>query len=585
MITTVATMGSGVSSTLIISSSFELFQDPTVTQFQEVVAMSVFRLFRTVSVVTGVAAVILSAAALFSACSSGKPSYPFTEKRPLTDEYYGVKVVDDYRWLDDLSDPKVRAWNDAQNQLTRSVLDKVPARSRLYERLKAIVGENSSSYFNLIRRSKLFALKQQPPKDQPFIVALVSPDEPTGEKVVVDPNQRDAQGTTAIDFFVPSRDGRLLAVCMSKNGSEDGSVYVFDVETGKQLADVVPRVQYPTGGGSVAWNKDASGFYYTRYPQGNERPKEDLNFYQQIYYHKLGTPPSEDAYVIGKEFPRIAEIQLTTSNDGTYLLATVANGDGGEYAHYLLMPSGRWIQITQFSDEVTLAEFGKDGRLYLLAHKNTPRGKILATPLVKPELSSAREIVPESDAAIESFLPTTNFVYVNDMIGGPSRIRLFDLKGTSQGTIPSPAVASVGSLVDLGADGVLYGQETYLVPFAFYHYDPATRNLPKNQSLHFVERQFRRLRGGQRACVVQGWDESADQYHPEERDGSGRQESDHPVRLRWIWCQYGTLFLLRQARVVGPRRALLYRQSPWGRRIRRGVAQSRQAYEKAECLR
>jgi prolyl oligopeptidase len=436
--------------------------------------MSVFRLLRTVFDEIAVAVVIVFAAALFYACSSGKPSYPFTEKRPVTDEYHGVKVVDDYRWLDDLTDPKVRSWNDAQNQLTRSVLDKVPARSRLYERLKAIVGENSSSYFNLIRRSKLFALKQQPPKDQPFIVALASPDEPTGEKVVVDPNQLDAQGTTAIDFFVPSRDGRLLAVCMSKNGSEDGSVSVFDVETGKPLADVVPRVQYPTAGGSVAWNTDASGFYYTRYPQGNERPKEDRNFYQQVYYHRLGTPPSEDTYVIGKEFPRIAEIRLTTSNDGTYLLATVANGDGGEFAHDLLTPSGKWIQITQFSDEVTQASFGRDGRLYLLAHKNSPRGKILAIPLVKPELSSAAEIVPESDAAIESFLPTTNFVYVNDIIGGPSRIRLFDLYGRSKGIIPAPAVASVGSLVDLGADEVLYGLETYLVPFAFYHYDPAT---------------------------------------------------------------------------------------------------------------
>jgi prolyl oligopeptidase len=436
--------------------------------------MTVFRLLRTVFVNTAVFAAILSTAALFSACSSGKPAYPPTEKRPLTDEYYGVKVVDDYRWLDDLADPKVRAWNDAQNQLTRSMLDKVPARSPLYEKLKAIIGEQSSSYFGLIRRSKLFALKEQPPKNQPFIVTMDSPDEPAAEKVVVDPNQIDARGTTAIDFFVPSRDGRLLAVCMSKNGSEDGSIYVFEVETGRQLADVVPRAQYPTGGGSVAWNKEASGFYYTRYPQGSERPKEDVNFYQQVYFHKLGTAPSEDTYAIGKEFPRIAEIRLSTSDDGSYLLAKVANGDGGEFAHYLLIPSGKWIPITQFSDEATLASFGKDGRLYLLSHKNAPRGKILAMPLVKPGLSTAREIVPEGDVAIVSFLPTKSLLYVNDMIGGPSQIRLFDLQGTPKGTIPSPAVASVGSLVDLGADGVLYGLETYLTPFAFYHYDPAT---------------------------------------------------------------------------------------------------------------
>jgi prolyl oligopeptidase len=456
---------------LIISPSFVLFQNPTVIPTQEAVAMSVIRPVRLASIIT---AVTLTATVLFSGCSSGKLSYPLSEKQPLTDEYHGVKVVDDYRWLDNLGDPKVRAWNDAQNQLTRSILDKVPSRPRLYERLKAIIGENSSSYFSLIRRSKLFALKHQPPKNQPLIVMMVSPDEPAAEKVLVDPNQIDVQGTTAIDFFVPSRDGRLLAVCMSKNGTEDGSMYVFDAETGGQLADVVPRVQYPTGGGSVAWNKDASGFYYTRYPQGNERPREDLNFYQQVYYHKLGTPASDDTYAIGKEFPRIAEIRLSTSDDGIYILATVANGDGGEFAHYLLIPAGQWIQITQFSDDVTLALFGKDGKLYLLSHKNAPGGKILAMPLVKPALSSAREIVPESDGAIESFLPTRKFVYVNTMIGGPSQIRLFDLQGTSKGAIPSPAVASVEGLVDLGTDEVLYGQQSYLVPSAFYLYNAAT---------------------------------------------------------------------------------------------------------------
>jgi len=425
-------------------------------------------------IVAGVAAAVLSIAVPFSGCSSGKPSYPSTEKRPLTDEYHGVKVVDNYRWLDDLADPEVRRWNDAQNLLTRSILDGIPARPRLYERLKAIVGDSSSSYFDLVHRSRLFAMKQQPPKDQPFIVTLASPDETASEKILVDPNQIDTKGTTAIDFYVPSLDGRLLAVCMSKDGSEDGSVYIFDVETGKQLADIVPRVQYPTGGGSIAWKGDASGFYYTRYPQGTERPKEDLNFYQQVYYHKLGTPLSEDMYVIGKDFPRIAEIRLATSDDGKYLLVTVANGDGGEFAHYLLDPSGKWIQITQFSDEVTVASFGNDGRLYLLSHKKAPRGKILAVPLLRPDLSSAREIVPESDGAIESFLPTTHCLYVNDMVGGPSQIRLFDLQGTSKGIIPSPPLASVGSLVGLGKDEILYGQETYLLPFAFYRYDPAT---------------------------------------------------------------------------------------------------------------
>ena len=98
----------------------------------------------------------------------------------------------------------------------------------------------------------------------------------------------------------------------------------------------------------MAWNKDASGFYYTRYPQGNERPIEDANFYQQVYFHKLGTPASSDTYVIGKDFPRIAEIKLSTTDDGRYLLVSVANGDGGEFAHYFLNPAGQCAVAHEF---------------------------------------------------------------------------------------------------------------------------------------------------------------------------------------------------------------------------------------------
>src|SRR5262249_35010280 len=149
------------------------------------------------------------------------------------------------------------------------------------------------------------------------------------------------KGTTTIDFYVPSLDGKRVAVSLSEGGSEEGTVYVYETATGKKLSDVIPRVNGGTAGGSVAWDAAGPGLYYTRYPRGNERPKKDLDFYQQVYFHKLGTPTAEDTYAIGKDFPRIAETVLQTSHDGRYLLATVANGDGGEFAHYLLGPSGK----------------------------------------------------------------------------------------------------------------------------------------------------------------------------------------------------------------------------------------------------
>ncbi len=103
---------------------------------------------------------------------------------------------------------------------------------------------------------------------------------------------------------------------MSKAGHEEGDVHVYETKTGRELPDIIPRVNYPTGGGSVAWNEDSSGVYCTRYPRGGERPAEDLNFYQQVYFHRLGTRTEDDAYVIGEEFPRIAETRLSTTRDG-----------------------------------------------------------------------------------------------------------------------------------------------------------------------------------------------------------------------------------------------------------------------------
>src|SRR5262249_24993174 len=159
------------------------------------------------------------------------------------------------------------------------------------------------------------------------------------------------KGTTTIDFYVPSLDGKRVAVSLSEGGSEEGTLHIYETTTGKKLEDVIPRVNGGTAGGSAAWNASRTGFFYTRYPRGHERPKKALDFYQQVYFHKLGTPTSEDKYAIGKHFPRIAEIVLQTTEDGRYVLAIVANGDGGEFAHYLLGPSGKWTQLTRFADK------------------------------------------------------------------------------------------------------------------------------------------------------------------------------------------------------------------------------------------
>src|SRR5581483_6670201 len=207
---------------------------------------------------------------------------------PVTDEYQGVKVVDDYRWLEPASSPEVREWSAQQNSHSRSVLDALPMRGDIVASLNRLYKSESVSFGALsYRGGKLFAMETQPPKLQPFVVTLASPDDPASARAIVDPNAIDPSGATAIDFYVPSLDGKFVAVSMSKGGSEDGAVSIFEVATGKALSDVIPRVNYPTGGGSLAWNGDASGFYYTRYPHAGERAEADLNFYQQVWFHRL----------------------------------------------------------------------------------------------------------------------------------------------------------------------------------------------------------------------------------------------------------------------------------------------------------
>jgi len=409
-------------------------------------------------------------------------SYPGTARRPVSDRYGDVTVVDDYRWLEDARDPDVVEWTAAQNHLTRSRLDALPDRAKIHARITQLLSSTAPAYGEVIVVPQgVLARERRPPRQQAMLVALGDPADPRSERVVLDPNQLDPTGKTAIDFFVPSHDGKRVAVSLSAGGSETGDVHVYDVATGRPLPDVVERVNGGTAGGSLAWTADGSGFWYTRYPRSGERPAADLAFYQQVYFHQLGTSPAGDRYVLGKDFPRIAEIDLRSSPDGHSVLVTVANGDGGEFAFYAIDGRGgaaaRTTRLFGFTDQIVAARFAPDGTLYLISHRGAPRGAVwrLARPYAshRPEL-----VVPEGDGVIDHLAATASRVYVIELLGGPSRLRSFrvaDGKLTSPETVAAPvAVASILALEPIGADDVLYLTESYTTTPGWFRYAPRT---------------------------------------------------------------------------------------------------------------
>ena len=433
----------------------------------------------------------LSLLTFFTIVMSIVSAAPHTEKKAVTDEYHGVKVVDEYRWLEETGSPAVKAWTDVQNKFTRTFLDALPERAGIEAQLTAMYAKDTPSHGGIVARpGRLFALKFQPPKQQRLLVTLKSADDLASEKIVLDPNELEPKGQVAMDWFFPSPDGKLIAVCLSEHGSEDGTLHFYNADTGEHLPDRILRVQYPTGGGSVAWMPDGKAVFYTRYPHKGERPEADANFFQQIYFHKLGTPESADTYSEGRDFPRIAEIDFDTSRDGRWLLARVANGDGGEYAHYVCdtKDGAKWRQVTRFEDGVKEAVIGCDSAtLFLRTVKDAPRGKVLRLSLdAAKTLADAEVLVPESDAVIESLTPTAHYLFITDLIGGPSRIRQFDLAGKNMREIPLPEASGIAQLVALEDrpedDRVLFRKMSYTEPAAWFLFDPAV-GAPKKTAL------------------------------------------------------------------------------------------------------
>jgi prolyl oligopeptidase len=417
------------------------------------------------------AALLIASAGLALAAAPAPPASP---SKPVTDSYFGVPVVDPYRWLEDPADAAVSAWSRAQNDYTRAYLDALPVRAALKARLGKLIKATSPEFRALrVSRDRIFAIYSDPKFQQPMLVTLASDAAPDSRKLVLDPNALDASGLTTIDWYVPSHDGRLVAVSLSRGGSEDGTLHVYEVAGGKEVGTPIPRVQYPTAGGSLAWAGDGKGFWYTRYP-GEDKPEADRHFFLQVYFHTLGQDWQKDALVLGTAdgVPRIGEIFLDNRYAPSVVLASVEDGDGGTWSHWLITHNGTKSRITHFEDKVVAATVAPDYSLYMVSRQNAPNGKVLKLAAGVADLAKARTLVAEGDASIissDADAPrpptlTHDAMLLSYIVGGPNELRVFSLDGKPRGKLGLPPIAAVSDIEALADGDVLFGVSTYLRP-------------------------------------------------------------------------------------------------------------------------
>jgi prolyl oligopeptidase len=389
-----------------------------------------------------------------------------TLKIPVTSTYHGVEVTEDYRWLEDASAPETIGWTRAQQARTRAYLDAIPWRPALRERVERLLRDDSTTYLDLSSGGDLFfAQKDQKPRQRPFLVALTKLDDAGSERVVLDPIVLDPSGETSIDWFVPSPDGRLVAVSLSEHGDEDGTLHVLDVASGEHASAPIPHVNVM--GGSMAWRADGAAIWYTL-------PGDPAGLRQQVWFRDLGA--GTDRLDLDGPFadPQIAENFLSSSRDGRWVLDRVQKGDGGEWQLFVRSQddSAPWWQVADIPDRCVHAVLGDDA-LYLLSRHDAPRGKVLRLPLHPgATITEAEEIVPTGDLAIDDLAVTREVVWVVDLDGGPQRLRRFDTEGRPLAEVDLPPVSSVSSyrarLTRLRSDLVAWLQASDTDPGAWW---------------------------------------------------------------------------------------------------------------------
>lgn len=440
--------------------------------------------------------------------------YPESRRKDTTNSYHAVVVADPYQWLEDWSSAEVKAWSAAQNGVARSFLDALGHRAEIAKRVEAVVSADTVSYYAAQRiGDQAWFMKYAPPKQQPFLVQINADGDLSSERVIFDPAAADESGSTSVEWFEVSPDGKLLAIALTKAGAEIADLHIIDLASGERVDEVVPRVNGPTAGGDISWDSDSAGFYYTRYPRDGEKSAADQNFYQQLWHRRLGTPLSDDRYEIGELFDRIAEIRVLQHPGSGKVLLTMQYGDSGRFQLYLRETNGAWHRLSRYEDQLVQATFIDEDSLLVLSRESAPRGKFMRMDISALPETQLELMIPEvGDAFASDFYGDPTFIvhgeriYAKTLSGGPQDLQVFDLNGQKKPG-PNLSVSGVGQIIPWD-DGVMVRHYSYLSPNSWLLFDGAQTNkhpLSSTSSVDFkdykVVREFASSRDGTRVPV------------------------------------------------------------------------------------
>ena len=418
---------------------------------------------------------------------SAQSAPPATPRHEVTDTYFGTVIADPYRWMERpvAENPEFRRWLEAQNAHTRSVLDRIPGRGALAERIRRLDDVGVSAVPLAVEGRRWFYLKTEPGVDSRKLYVR---DGSTGtERLLVDPDALDAPAGShfSIDYLIPSPGGRLLAYGLSLGGSERTVLHLLDVASGRVLADSITRTQFP----AVSWTDDGRAFFYNRLSAaGDTNPAERYRF-SRAYRHVVGTPAEQDVEWLGAgtsagvrlgpdDFPLI----VSTPGSG-YQVAVVVHGVQNELTLYTAPkssargPAAPWRRAADVADAVTgFTVHGDD--LYLLTHKAAPRFKVVRTSAGAPDPERAAVVIPAGRRVIRGIGAAKDALYAQELDGGLGRMTRVPYDGAKLERLELPFDGALDNPVtDPTRPGVVFRLQSWTRSPLWYAYDPRTREV------------------------------------------------------------------------------------------------------------